>query len=110
MPHLNREFNKTLSEIPVDRLRLLEDRIICRIVKRPRRMGRFFVAGTWEYAVKTSIGRVLRLGEDYHGPLKTGDYVIYETWMGREAPSPDETLIILRPDHIMALIDVDESP
>jgi len=105
VPHLNREYNHYLEEAPVERLRLLGDRILCRVLKKPNRAGRFIIAGQWEYTLKLNMGRILKLGQDYTGNLSIGDYVIYETWTGREFQSPDETLILLQPQHILATID-----
>ena len=105
VPHMVAESNHYIEDAPVDRLRLLEDRILCRVVKKKRREGRFIIAGQFEYAVKTSIGRVLCLGDEYEGPLEAGDYVIFQGWTGREFQSTDETLILLRPDNVLAVID-----
>lgn len=107
MPHLALDHNHYLEEVPVDKLRLLEDRILCRVVERSRRQGSFIIAGQWEYSLKTSLGRVLSLGQQYEGPLAIGDYVIFEAWSGRELQSPDETLILLRPDNVLARIERD---
>jgi co-chaperonin GroES (HSP10) len=94
-----------LEDAPVERLRLLENRILCRIVTRKRNEGRFRVAGIWEYDLKTQIGRVLKVGEGYDGPLQPDDYVIFAAWQGREFQSPDETLILLRPANVLAKVE-----
>lgn len=105
MPHLAKEFNRFVEEAPIDRLHLLEDRILCRVIKKPRRAGRFIISGQWEYATKTNIGRILKLGRAYTGPLQINDYVIFDEWGGRELQSPDETLILLRPFNVHAKIE-----
>lgn len=105
--YLVKEENKYLYEISPDRIHLLEDRILCRTIKKSDRAGRFIIAGRWEYQVKTNIGRVLRLGQGYDGPLQEGDYVIFASWTGRSLQSPDETLVLLRPDNVLAVIERD---
>lgn len=105
MPNLVKEANRCLEEVPVDKLHLLGDRILCRAVKKSSKAGRFILAGQWEYAIKTLIGRVLKTGEDYDGPLQPGDYCIYRAWTGREFASPDETLVLLYPSHIEAIVE-----
>jgi co-chaperonin GroES (HSP10) len=99
-----REANRYLEEVPIEKLHLLEDRILCRVIKKRNKVGEFIVYH-YEYQVKTNIGRVLLLGQTYDGPLKPGDYVIFNAWSGREFQSPDETLILLRPDNVEAVID-----
>ncbi len=104
MAHLVKEQNRCLEEIPIDTIHLLEDRILCRVIKKRNKVGEFIVYH-YEYQVKTNIGRVLLLGQTYDGPLKPGDYVIFSAWSGREFWSVDETLILLRPDNVEAVID-----
>lgn len=104
MPHLVKEINHYLEDAPVDRLTLFEDRILCRVIKKRSKIHNLSVF-YYEYQVKTAIGRVLLLGQDYDGPLQPGDYVIFNSWSGREFQSPDETLILLRPSNIEAIIE-----
>jgi co-chaperonin GroES (HSP10) len=94
-----------LEDAPVDRLRLLEDRILCRILTKKKQHGKIRIAGTWVYETKTQIGRVLKVGEGYDGPLQSGDYVIFAAWEGREFQSPTETLILLRPANVLAKVE-----
>ena len=103
MPHLAMEFNRYLEEIPLHKLSLLGDRVLCRVLKQSSRKGLLYV-DHWVYAVKTQIGRVLLLGQQYSGDLQLGDYVIFGQWSGREFQSPDETLVLLEPIDIEAKI------
>ena len=106
--HLNREINHYLEDAPVDGLTLLEDRILCRVIKKPSKIKSFTVR-YYEYSVKTNIGRVLLLGQTYDGILKIGQYVVFNSWSGREFQSPDETLILLRPSDVEAVIEKEET-
>lgn len=107
MPHLAEWFNRTLVEAPVERLRLLHDQILVRVLKTPTTTDSgFFVPE--EARVKQQIGRILQLGMDYTGPLTVGQYVLFMRWTGRELQSPDETLALLKPDDIEATIELDE--
>lgn len=94
-----------MEEVPVEQLRLLEDRILCRVLKKPKNVGSLRVEH-WEYDEKTNIGRVLAIGQTYEGTLKLGDYVIFEPWTGREIQSADETLILLRGPQIDGVIEL----
>lgn len=107
MPHLNIEVNHYLEEVPIETLNLLSDRVLCRVVKKAARVGTFRVFH-YVYQAKTAIGRVLLIGEDYDGPCAPGDYIIFNPWGGREFQSPDETLILLRPSNIEAIIEREE--
>lgn len=105
MPHLVKEENRYLEDAPVDRLRLLSDRILVRVLKKRKRTDAGLILIHGEYKVKTSIGRVLKLGEEYEGSLVVGDYVYFKEWTGREFQSVDETLCLLRPGQVEAIIE-----
>lgn len=109
MPHLALEGNHYLEEVPVEQLHLLSDRILARVITKSNYTESGLRVIHWEYEKKTLLGRILLLGEDYVGSLKPGDYVIFGAWKGREFQSPDETLILLHPQDIVATVEHDDT-
>lgn len=109
MPHLALEYNHFLDEVPVEKLQLLSDRILARVITKPSKAKHDLRVVHWEYDVKTLLGRILRLGDEYAGSLHIGDYVIFGAWKGREFRSPKETLILLHPQDIEAIVERDDT-
>lgn len=85
-------------------VRLLRDEIAAKVIYESSHIGMFYVPK--EARQRTNVARVVALGEQYDGPVKVGDLVIYGTWEGREWPGdPDEEVLLLAPDNVHAIVD-----
>ena len=85
---------------------LLRDEIAARVIEEGSHIGSFYIPK--DARQKTNMAKVIAVGQQYTGPVKPGDIVVYGTWEGKAWPAdPDEKTLLLSPDNIHGIVESD---